>query len=66
MSKPKAGTRGVAQSIDGSNIGFTVKSVDGNLCWAVYDNDPGVSNPFIWRFRDGLNTMHDWPGKGDA
>ena len=20
-------------------------------------------SPFIWRFHDGLNTMHDWPGK---
>jgi hypothetical protein len=19
--------------------------------------------PFIWRFKDGLNTLHSWPGK---
>jgi hypothetical protein len=35
--------------------------VEGNLCWVSYSGaDPA---PFIWAFRDGLNNLHDWPGK---
>ena len=39
----------------------TVTRVEGNLCWRSYPD--GESLPFIWRFKDGLNTLHDWPGK---
>ena len=28
----------------------------GNLCWT----DEVTAGSFIWRFHDGLNTMHDW------
>lgn len=38
-----------------------VASVDGNLCWVRYEGKD--AQPFIWRFRDGLNTLHDWPTK---
>jgi hypothetical protein len=39
-----------------------VLSVDGGLCWVeYYDGSP--SGPFIWRFKDGLNRLHDWPRK---
>lgn len=33
----------------------TVLRCEGNLCWLAFDS--GVSDPFIWRFKDGLNTM---------
>jgi hypothetical protein len=39
----------------------TAIRIEGNLCWADYGN--GDISPFIWRFQDGLNTVHDWPGK---
>ena len=35
-----------------------VSRTEGNLCWLV-----GADAPFIWRFKDGLNAMHDWPQK---
>lgn len=38
-----------------------VLRVEGNLCWVAYD-DGSEPAPFIWRFRDGLNALHDWPG----
>lgn len=66
MNAPKAGMRGTYLSIDGYTVGFTVSSVDGNLCWSTYDNSPEITQPFIWRFKDGLNTRHEWPGKGAA
>lgn len=56
-SKPRKGQRITYQ---GREVG-TVDHVDGNLCWVKYDD--GTANPFIWRFRDGLNALHDWPGK---
>lgn len=34
-----------------------VTAVEGNLCWH------SGGDLFIWRFRDGLNALHDWPGK---
>jgi hypothetical protein len=41
-----------------------VTRVDGNLCWRSYPN--GESLPFIWRFSDGVNALHDWPTKAGA
>ena len=38
-----------------------VTRVDGALCWRSYPD--GDSLPFIWKFRDGLNRLHDWPNK---
>lgn len=43
----------------GEHVG-TVQRVDGNLCWVNY---PTGTEPFIWRFNDGLNQLHDWPSK---
>jgi hypothetical protein len=64
MSAPRKGDRGTSKLLDGQTTGFTVSSVEGNLCFAVYDHQPGEkAQPFIWRFTDGLNTDHDWPGK---
>lgn len=65
MSAPRVGTRGTYQS-DTGPVGFLVKEIEGNLCYADYDN--GTRGPFIWRFpRDGtLNSRHDWPGKEQA
>lgn len=36
-----------------------VTRVEGNLCWTTT-----ADAPFIWRFKDGLNELHDWPTKG--
>lgn len=41
-----------------------VTSVSGNLCWRSYPD--GESLPFIWRFHDGLNNLHSWPGKDET
>ncbi len=38
-----------------------VTRVEGNLCW----HDGDETGPFIWRFKDGLNALHDWPHKVD-
>ena len=67
MAAPRKGTRGAYQSLSGEGVGFSVSSVEGNLCYAVYDTAPDEKPaPFIWRFDDGLNSLHDWPGKGEA
>lgn len=64
---PRKGDRGVYTRTDGSTVGFTVRGVEGNLCYAAYDHYPeGESGPFIWRFHDGLNALHDWPGKAEG
>ena len=39
-----------------------VRSTEGNLCW--YDTDHDTVDLFIWRFRDGLNRLFSWDGKG--
>jgi hypothetical protein len=39
-----------------------VVSVEGNLCWTKYEGQEKAL-PFIWRFAEGLNTLHDWPSK---
>lgn len=60
-SKPRNGDRGSCIMLNGETVGFVVSSIDGNLCFANYDN--GESGPFIWRFNDGLNIFHSWPSK---
>ena len=37
-----------------------VSSVDREICWVDY---PKGQSCFIWCFKDGLNTIHDWPTK---
>lgn len=44
----------------GAPVGHVTR-VEGSLCWRSYPD--GESLPFIWCFKDGLNTLHDWPGK---
>ena len=62
--EPKPGSTGTYLVEGREPVGFTVSSVEGNLCWAVYDTDPTAkAAPFIWRFKDGLNSCHDWSGK---
>lgn len=65
MSAPRVGTRGVyRQDGVGPEIGFDVVGVEGNLCFAKYDHRPDDKPlPFIWRFVEGPNRYHDWPGK---
>jgi hypothetical protein len=59
MDKPRVGTRGTYRSPAHGEVGFTVCAVEGNLCWARYDNDE-QAQPFIWSFKDGYNKLHDW------
>lgn len=42
-----------------------VRWLEGNLCFVDY-GDGGEPVPFIWKFRDGLNNLHDWPNKPDS
>jgi hypothetical protein len=62
MTTPRNGTRGTYDT-GNTRDEFTVIRVEGNLCWAAYDKHPGDPQPFIWRFREGLNKFHHWPGK---
>ena len=66
-SKPHKGDRGSCIMLNGETVGFTVSSVEDNLCYAIYDNSPDEkAGPFIWRFKDGLNIFHTWPSKADS
>lgn len=40
-----------------------VSSVEGSICWL--DDGTDTPNCFIWCFRESLNTLHDWPAKGN-
>lgn len=62
--QPKVGETGHYRAHDDdAPVSFKVTSVEGNLCYAEYDN--GTRGPFIWRHGDdgSLNTMHFWPSK---
>lgn len=48
---------------EGAVVGLVTK-VEGNLCWRTYPD--GERLPFIWRFHDGLNPLHSWPGKDES
>jgi hypothetical protein len=61
-SRPRAGDK---IHYCGKEAGVCVR-VEGNLCWTQYHDSENGINPFIWRFKDGLNTMHDWPNKHKA
>lgn len=68
-NKPKAGTRGDVYAFEGNGLTqtpvdkFTVKGVEGDICYAVYDKNPEIVSSFIWRFKDGLNRLHYWSGR---
>lgn len=62
MSKPREGDLITYRSPQHGVVRGVVSRVEGNLCWTKYEIYPDVQ-PFIWRFKDGLNTLHDWPGK---
>jgi len=38
-----------------------VSSVENNIC-----NTNVEHGGFIWRFKDGLNKLHSWPGKDEG
>lgn len=56
-NKPKVGTQ---IHYKGQPAGQVTRT-EGNLCYVKYSD--GETLPFIWAFREGLNTLHDWPGK---
>jgi len=60
MNSPRPGDR---ITYKGHETGTVIRT-EGNLCWMSFDSGAD-SAPFIWRFKDGLNTLHDWPGKHD-
>lgn len=64
MSKSRAPRAGDEILYRGKPIGIAVR-VEGNLCWTKY-YDQNETLPFIWMFKDGLNNLHDWPGKEAA
>lgn len=61
MGAPRSGDTITYTRLDGTTCTARAVRVEGNLCWTDYGN--GDVEPFIWRFHDGLNTLHDWPGK---
>lgn len=59
-SKPRVGDQITYRGV----VVGRVTRVEGNLCWRTYPD--GESLPFIWRFKDGLNNLHSWPGKDET
>lgn len=55
--KPRVGD---PVTYEGAVVGKVLR-LEGNLCWCDYAEHGPL--PFIWRFSDGLNALHDWPGK---
>lgn len=62
MNAPRSGDVITYTKRDGTTMQATAMRVEGNLCWTYYHDGNDVA-PFIWRFADGLNTLHEWPGK---
>jgi hypothetical protein len=58
--QPRAGQRLVYRDWDTGAITdrLTVHRLEGNLAWSEYDRHPGVAEPFVWRFAEGLNLLH--------
>jgi len=53
--QPRPGQR-IAWNMDGVlRFHCVVLRVEGNLCWCEWPN--GTRDPFIWRFKDGLNKI---------
>jgi|GEM_PF-3417679 hypothetical protein len=65
LRRPRAGHEVTYKSGSGRLIKAIVVKVEGNLCWVKYDGKD-EAQPFIWRFKEGLNTLHDWPTKHTA
>lgn len=61
MTAPRSGETITYTQRDGTSIQAKAVRVEGNLCWTDYGN--GDVEPFIWRFAEGLNTLHDWPSR---
>jgi hypothetical protein len=62
--RPQSGQSIVYQSLSGKLLKGVVVRVEADLCWTKYEGSEKIE-PFIWRFKDGLNTLHDWPTKGE-
>lgn len=58
--------KGAPITYRGELVGY-VSSVEGNTCYVSPLPEHADKYPkgagFIWRFRDCLNELHDWPGK---
>jgi hypothetical protein len=52
--------KGATVTANGKVVGIVERDDDG-ICWITQPD--GTSDCFIWRFRNGLNTLHDWPTK---
>ena len=61
---PRVGDQVIYRSIGGRIKKGTVTAIRGNLCDVDYGEGQSPEDTgFIWRFRDGLNNLHDWPTK---
>ena len=63
-SRPRKGHPVTYQCKPGVTWSGCVEKVEGDICHVKYPDLPGSC--FIWRFKDGLNTLHDWPTKAGA
>ena len=59
---PRSGAKGIYREPGRPDLPFRVVRVEGDLCYARYGDDE-EAQPFIWRFKDGFNKLHSWPGK---
>lgn len=70
LTPPRKGQRGTYYSpVEKREIGFTVLRVEGPYCYVLYDEVSDklpAPSMFIWRFKDGPNLFHHWPGKEEA
>jgi hypothetical protein len=63
---PKVGDRIHYRNLRVVKVGTCV-AVNGNIADVDYgDGRDPADHGFIWRFHDGLNCLHDWPGKDKA
>jgi hypothetical protein len=60
-SRPRKGQTVTYANRPGETWSGCVEKVEGDLCHVKYPGRP--TSVFIWRFKDGLNTLHDWPTK---
>jgi hypothetical protein len=62
MATPNKPRVGDALLYKGAAFGL-ISRVEGNLCWYSRLGDDEGEGLFIWRFKDGLNKLFDWPTK---
>jgi hypothetical protein len=60
-SRPRKGQTVTYANRPGDIRSGCVEKVKGDLCHVKYPGRP--ASLFIWRSKDGLNTLHDWPTK---